>query len=55
MSSYFDYEHADPFDVANYDDHSVVYSGIGMSALYHLHTALLSISVLRLCLAPTSN
>jgi hypothetical protein len=40
MSGYFDYEHADPFDLANYDDYSVAYSGIGMSALYHLHTQL---------------
>jgi hypothetical protein len=54
MAGFFDYEHADPFDLANYDDHSVEYSGIGKSVLYHLHThtALLSISVLRLCLAP---
>ncbi|KAH8623603.1 hypothetical protein IG631_22082 [Alternaria alternata] len=29
MSGYFDYEHGDPFDLANYDDHSVEYSGIG--------------------------
>jgi hypothetical protein len=37
MAGFLDYEHADPFDLANYDDHSVEYSGIGKSVLYHLH------------------
>jgi hypothetical protein len=33
MAGFLDYEHADPFDLANYDDHSVEYSGIDFALL----------------------